>query len=1068
MKRGRKLFIVSMIFALIFSFLPQKVAEPIVVEAASTQAEEGTFSWDNATVYFVLTDRFLDGDESNNNSYGREQDANGNTYSDYKDKEGTFHGGDLKGLTKKINEGYFTDLGVNALWITAPYEQIHGWIGGENFRHYSYHGYYPLDYTEVDANMGTAEDLRSFMDTAHEKGIRVVFDIVMNHAGYYSMKDMNEFGFGTLQGDWYNYYYNSSDYEAHYDTYGNYINTTDRNSWSKWWGSDWVRAGVAGYQNGGSDDYTMTLAGLPDFKTEATSSVDLPKILQTKWDDEKEIKERAELDAFFDRTGYERTPDNYIIKWLTDWVREYGVDGFRADTAKHVNIEDWGRLKAEATLALQEWKTNNPDKALDEEDFWMTGEVWGHGVGKSDYFNNGFDSVINFDYQGSAGNLSNIENIYSSYASSINSDSSFNVLSYISSHDTSLYRGDMIDAGTAFFMLPGGVQIFYGDETARPIDYSATWSDFQTRSDMNWDSINTNVLEHWQKLGQFRNKHIAVGAGNHNQMSNSPYTFSRTYDHNGVTDKVVAVFEAAGSTTVDVSSVFVDGTNVVDFYTGNMATVENGKVTFTAHSNGVILIEEEETPYPAVSSSQQGGKFHEEKIEVTLSVSNTDQGYYTLDGSDPAENGKRYSNGKSISIGEGMDIGDQVTLRLYATNEYGNISQSYTFEKVEQEQLIVHFKLPSGWGSPQLFYYGTDPKISEPSWATAPTMTDEGDGWYTYTIVDDNTEYVESAYVIFKDDLGNQTPAQNESGMLVQGEKWFDGTTWYDNNPDNDTEIPTTPSNITASSVGSSSVTLSWSDSSDNNRVTGYNVYRDGKLIGTTTGTSFTDSGLKAKTTYQYKVSAKDNAGNESSLSEEVKVTTTNGKEVTIYYKSDNQTNIHYRQSDHTWTTVPGVAMADSSYDGFKKITINMDDLDEFEAVFNDGHGNWDNNNGSNYLFSQGTWTLIDGVMIEGEPTTGNSLTMKVHAPNSTEAIYLASSLNHWNPADQDYELQETSDGAYQMKLQLSQGTTIQFKFTQGSWSAVEVSSSGSDISNRTFTKGTGEEAIELTVESWK
>jgi uncharacterized repeat protein (TIGR01451 family) len=83
------------------------------------------FHWDNATVYFVIVDRFFDGNPANNNSYGRPTvDASGSNI-------GTFHGGDIAGLTQKLNDGFFSDLGVNAIWITAPYEQIHGFVGGE-------------------------------------------------------------------------------------------------------------------------------------------------------------------------------------------------------------------------------------------------------------------------------------------------------------------------------------------------------------------------------------------------------------------------------------------------------------------------------------------------------------------------------------------------------------------------------------------------------------------------------------------------------------------------------------------------------------------------------------------------------------------------------------------------------------------------------------------------------------------------------------------------------------------------------------------------------------------------
>ncbi|MCV6071726.1 alpha-amylase family glycosyl hydrolase, partial [Escherichia coli] len=77
-----------------------------------------------------------------------------------------------------------------------------------------------------------------------------------------------------------------------------------------------------------------------------------------------------------------QTPREHLITWLSDWVRDYGIDGFRVDTAKHVEMEAWAELKASTTQALAEWKQNHPDKALDDLPFWMTGEVWAHSVVK--------------------------------------------------------------------------------------------------------------------------------------------------------------------------------------------------------------------------------------------------------------------------------------------------------------------------------------------------------------------------------------------------------------------------------------------------------------------------------------------------------------------------------------------------------------------------------------------------------------------------------------------------------------------------------------------------------------
>lgn len=535
------------------------------------------FSWDNATVYFVMTDRFYNGNTGNDTSYGRTLDGGQNI--------GTFHGGDLAGMTAKLNEGYFNDLGINVIWITAPYEQIHGWVQGgssADFKHYAYHGYYVLDYTCVDASMGTTNDLKTFIDTAHAKGIRVIFDIVMNHTGYSNIKDLSLFlggdpvTDGVLKTSWTN------------ATLGNYHDNINYSSgnWTKWWGQQWVRAGLPGYDAPGSDDKTSCLAYLPDFKTENPATVNLPPFLANK-----STTKAAALANY--------TVRMYLVKWITDWVLAYGVDGFRVDTAKHVEMEAWVYLHQEANTKLAAWKASNPAKALDDLPFWMTAEVWGHGPNKSDYHTSGaFDSVINFSFQGAVQNglssYSGIDSTYAAYAGSINIDPTWNVLSYISSHDTGLfYNGDaerQKKVASLLLFCPGGVQVFYGDENCRP--FGPTGSDpYQgTRSDYQWPG-NTSVLGHWQKIGQFRNNHISIGAGAHTKISTTPYIFSRYYNKDGYEDKVVIVLGASGSTVVQVASLWLDGTTLRDFYSGQTAVVTGGQVTFVAASD-TILIEE--------------------------------------------------------------------------------------------------------------------------------------------------------------------------------------------------------------------------------------------------------------------------------------------------------------------------------------------------------------------------------------------------------------------------------------------------------------------------------------------
>ena len=189
----------------------------------------------------------------------------------------------------------------------------------------------------------------------------------------------------------------------------------------------------------------------------------------------------------------------------------------------------------------------------------LTNLSYGHGVAKDAYFSDGkFDSLINFDFQGAirdllatygslVGGSTTLETLYANYAGQISSDPSFDVLSYISSHDTRLFFGDIAkyDAGvqrqalTALLLAPGGVQIFYGDETGRRLGPAGSDPVQGTRSDMNWDAPDAAVLAHWQKLGAFRKRHAAVGAGMHQQLTSPPgtYAFSRKL---GTDDTVVA------------------------------------------------------------------------------------------------------------------------------------------------------------------------------------------------------------------------------------------------------------------------------------------------------------------------------------------------------------------------------------------------------------------------------------------------------------------------------------------------------------------------------------------------
>lgn len=139
---------------------------------------ENDFDWDEAVVYFMMTDRFFDGNESNNTASGEKT---------YGNNPGLYHGGDFAGVTAKLD--YLQDLGVNTIWLTPIVENIAGVTvtdeGKEDVPYNAaYHGYWASDFTKLNPTMGTTEEFKTMISEAHKRGMRIMVDIVVNHAGY--------------------------------------------------------------------------------------------------------------------------------------------------------------------------------------------------------------------------------------------------------------------------------------------------------------------------------------------------------------------------------------------------------------------------------------------------------------------------------------------------------------------------------------------------------------------------------------------------------------------------------------------------------------------------------------------------------------------------------------------------------------------------------------------------------------------------------------------------------------------------------------------------------------------
>ncbi|MFE1781865.1 pullulanase-type alpha-1,6-glucosidase [Streptomyces sp. NPDC059506] len=286
--------------------------------------------------YFVLPDRFADGDRDNNT--GGLSGGRTTTGYDPADK-GFYHGGDLKGLTERLD--YIKGLGTTALWM-APIFKNRPVQGEGKDASAGYHGYWITDFTRVDPHFGTNADLEKLIDTAHAKGMKVFFDVITNHTadvvgneekarGYlskgafpYLAKDGRPFDDSDGV--------KASDVDADSFPYTPAVDPAEKDVKVPAWLND-----PEMYHNRGDSTFAGESAGHGDFSG-----------LDDLWTERPEVVEGMER-------IYER------------WVKDFDVDGFRIDTVKHVDMAFW-----------TQWATALDAYAAKQgrDDFFMFGEVY--------------------------------------------------------------------------------------------------------------------------------------------------------------------------------------------------------------------------------------------------------------------------------------------------------------------------------------------------------------------------------------------------------------------------------------------------------------------------------------------------------------------------------------------------------------------------------------------------------------------------------------------------------------------------------------------------------------------
>lgn len=541
---------------------------------------EDNFKWENATVYFLITDRFLNGDSSNDVNYGRIND-----YGSERMNAATFHGGDFKGILQKAKEGYFQELGVDVVWMTDIYEQIHGWMAGSgsvnDFPHYGYHGYYPLDYTQIDKNYGTIEEFRELVDTLHSQGIRVMLGANLNNPGYPTLLDAVQLGFtdtGLSE--------NAAAQHIKDWSYDEFFG--ERLDWEGWYDRDWVRMPNENWNE--ENPLEATLYGMPDYKDENLNPVKIPKFLHKKWKNEgQKNKEWQHPKANELRKDRKSSPVDYIIEWIVAWIEEFGIDGFRCDIVENVHPFRWEELYVKSNVALNKWRKNNPTKpgANWKDDFYMTGDFDNAYIDyKPKYAKAGFKSMVNCQFP-KEGNLEGIMEIWKEYADSVQTHSNWHPFNYLNnSYHRDANQEKMADCATTLLLCPGIAQIFYGDETNRQMSEARLNVDSAQafRSDMNWNSIDEHLLTHFKKLGKIRKENPVIASGAQITVNNR---VCHRYNH---VDLVTIILNPVEGETIDIGNFYETGTLLKDLYSNETVEVFNNYVTIPEIEDNLMIL----------------------------------------------------------------------------------------------------------------------------------------------------------------------------------------------------------------------------------------------------------------------------------------------------------------------------------------------------------------------------------------------------------------------------------------------------------------------------------------------
>ena len=442
--------------------------------------------WKDDVIYFVMTDRFHDGDPENNIPAGSDPKI----YDAGQENINLYHGGDFRGLEKALQDGYFNDLGISAIWITPPVRNV--WLslhdsGGSKS---GYHGYWAQDFTDIDPHLtsrtslagkpyktgreGRLQHYKDLIDLAHQNNIKVIQDIVCNHIGPLFYYDLN----------------------------GNGSHDSDAGEW------------MPPYKADGSYHKDARWADEPKWNAVKLPTPELFQNFDVYWAKGFSGDSLGKTDGeerrcdFFSLRAFNTSPDSPYFDRLVDefvdiyhfYIDELGVDGFRIDTVKHVNKAFWDAFCSRLRKRL----------GPDANNLLLYGEVYANSIGDINYYagsstdqSKAIDSLLNFQFtwavrdvlrqesQGDAGKLTGFIERMNSEVKSVGDydakDIRMHTVNFIGNHDginRFLVKGISEEnhalALAVMLTFEGIPCIYYGSELAVRDEQSGPHGDTET------------------------------------------------------------------------------------------------------------------------------------------------------------------------------------------------------------------------------------------------------------------------------------------------------------------------------------------------------------------------------------------------------------------------------------------------------------------------------------------------------------------------------------------------------------------------------------------------------------